>query len=501
MRAIQQLTFVFILLLSLSTSAKQISGFDIVTMKNGDIHQGTAAIEFLSIKTPFATLAIPYHQLYRLKIGDKNTPDQLITHSGEILYGQVIDKEITMLRVLDATLPLATNSIASVTFASLASRAASQKADSKTVQTKPSLPRLAQNGMDIIKTRYGDQLLGNIASGDLILKSSTSMQLIKRNKIRFIDIATTEDKEILLQVTLLDGSTQQGQLSAKSFKFTSAYGEIIKFPLEALTELRYAVNADTKADFSHRWQKAPASLFQDTMIDGSLAPEMLIIQGGEFMRGDAQGDDDEKPPARVKLASFAIGVFEITFSQYDRFCTETKRDKPDDEGWLRGNRPVINVSWKDAKAYTEWLSKKTRQQYRLPTDAEWEYAARAGTQSKFWWGDQVSSARANCEGCQSLWDGAKTAPVGKFPANPFGLHDTAGNVFEWVADCFHDRFADAPADGSAIEKAGCGKRVIRGGAWSFPPKEIRSANRWRDFPSRRSDDTGFRIARDFTDTK
>ena len=107
-------------------------------------------------------------------------------------------------------------------------------------------------------------------------------------------------------------------------------------------------------------------------------------------------------------------------------------------------------------------------------------------------------ARANCEGCGSLWDGEKTAPVGRFSANAFGLHDTAGNVFEWVADCYHNTFEHAPANGAALDKPGCGKRVIRGGAWSFPPKEIRSANRWRDFPARRSDDTGFRVVREIS---
>ena len=167
-----------------------------------------------------------------------------------------------------------------------------------------------------------------------------------------------------------------------------------------------------------------------------------------------------------------------------------------DQAWGRGNRPVINVSWLEAQAYVDWLSAQTGQPYRLPSDAEWEYAHRAGATTRFPWGDDSGQARANCEGCGSIWDGDKSAPRGRFEANAFGLYDTAGNVFEWVADCFTDRFSSAPADGSPVDKPGCGKRVIRGGAWSFPPHEIRSANRWRDFPSRRSDDTGFRLALD-----
>jgi formylglycine-generating enzyme required for sulfatase activity len=254
-------------------------------------------------------------------------------------------------------------------------------------------------------------------------------------------------------------------------------------------------------DFNPRRQQIPESLFRDRMVDGTPGPEMIALSGGEYLRGDSSGDgdNDEKPPRPVKPGPFAIGTFEVTFEEYDQFCDATGHPRPDDEGWGRGRRPVINVSWQDAKAFTDWLSSKTRQIYRLPSDAEWEYAARAGTRSRFWWGNEPGTARANCEGCGSLWDGEKTARVGKFRANPYGLHDTAGNVFEWVADCYHDSFANAPIDGSALDKPGCGKRVIRGGAWSFPPREIRSANRWRDFPSRHSDDTGFRIVRELTE--
>jgi formylglycine-generating enzyme required for sulfatase activity len=195
----------------------------------------------------------------------------------------------------------------------------------------------------------------------------------------------------------------------------------------------------------------------------------------------------------VQLQPFAIGVHEVTFDEYDRFCADTGHRKPDDQGWGRGGQPVVNVSWEDANAYAAWLSRRTEQRYRLPSDVEWEYAARAGSVSRFWWGDDPQPYRANCADCGSLWDGEQSAPVGRFPPNPFGLHDTAGNVFEWVADCWQESFvAVSAAAGDGV----CGKRVIRGGAWSFPAREIRSANRWRDFPTRRSDDTGFRLVRE-----
>jgi formylglycine-generating enzyme required for sulfatase activity len=240
---------------------------------------------------------------------------------------------------------------------------------------------------------------------------------------------------------------------------------------------------------------------RDSLAGGGLAPELMALPSGRFMRGDLQGtsaDIDEKPPTDVTLSRpFAIGVYEVTFDEFDAFCDATGRAKPDDSGWGRGRRPVVNVTWNDAVTYTRWLSEQAGRVYRLPTDAEWEYAARAGTDTRFWWGDDLGVDLANCAGCGSAWDGYETAPVGSFQPNPFGLYDTAGNVFEWIADCFAETFAKAPADGSAHENlAGCGQRVYRGGSWSFPPREVRSANRWRDFPTGSSDDMGFRVARE-----
>ena len=482
------LVFVLALLLlisPLSAVAGKASGFDIVTMKNGDIHQGTVAVESLSVNTGFGKISIPYHRLHTVKKGAGKLPDLLTTRQGERFYGEVVESEITMLRVLDATLPLAASDIAAISFAPRGIRPSSRQTP------------------DVIKTSFGDQFVARVLTRDLLFKTSSSIEIIDTGKIRFIDRITVPDDERddeekpTTQITLVDGVIHQGQLMLEHFQVETSDEVILKMPVETLSGIRFDVSTDNgKADFSHRWKQTPPSLFQDTMVDGSLAPEMIIIQGREFIRGDAQGDTDERPPTAVNPGTYAIGVFEVTFDEYDQFCADTRREMPDDEGWGRGSNPVVNLSWQDAKAYTEWLSNKTRKRYRLPSDAEWEYAARAGADTKFWWGDESGAARANCEGCNSLWDGAQIAPVGKFAANPLGLHDTAGNVFEWVADCYHDSFAEAPADGAPVEKPGCGKRVIRGGAWSFPPKEIRSANRWRDFPTRRSDDTGFRVARD-----
>jgi len=477
----QRIALLLLLIFPLPVLSGEASGFDIVTMANGDIHQGTVAVESLSIETGFGKISIPYHRLRTLNIGSGKHPSLLTTRQDERFYGRVVESEVIMLRVLDTTLPLATNDIAAINFASRGIRSA---------------PRQAP---DVIRSRFGDRSVARVLTRDLLFKSSSSIEIIDTGKIRFIDAITPDEDEgkPSVQITLMEGAIHLGEIMLEYFQVETSDSQALKIAVEMLSEIRFGISRDNgKVDFSHRWEQSPSSLFHDSMVDGAPAPEMIIIQGGEFIRGDAQGDSDERPPTAVNPGTYAIGVFEVTFEEYDQFCADTRRELPDDEGWGRGDNPVVNVSWQDAKAYTEWLSKKTRKRYRLPSDAEWEYAARAGTETQYWWGDEVGTARANCEGCNSLWDGAKIAPVGKFTANPFGLHDTAGNVFEWVADCYHDSFAEAPADGAPVEKPGCGKRVIRGGAWSFPPKEIRSANRWRDFPTRRSDDTGFRLARE-----
>ena len=243
-------------------------------------------------------------------------------------------------------------------------------------------------------------------------------------------------------------------------------------------------------------------VFQDVLRDGTPLPEMIGIPTGTFEMGDLSGDgnSDERPVREVTFRTpFAISKFEVTFDDYDRFAKAEGRPLPNDEGWGRGSRPVINVSWEDANAYADWLSEQTGKQYRLPTEAEWEYAARAGTTTRFPWGNNRARGRANCRDCGSEWDDKRrTAPVGSFEKNPWELRDTAGNVWEWTEDCWHEDYAGAPTDGSAWldSSAGdCSLRVKRGGSWYSASKGIRSANRDSLKPGLRTDNTGFRLVR------
>ena len=196
------------------------------------------------------------------------------------------------------------------------------------------------------------------------------------------------------------------------------------------------------------------------------------------------------------MASFALSKHEVTFEEYDRFAAATGRSLPDDEGWGRGRRPVINVSWNDAAAYAAWLSDQTGERYRLPSEAEWEYAARAGTTTAYGWGNEIGYGRAHCDGCGGRRDGEQTVPAGSFDPNTWGLHDMAGNVWEWVEDCWHDNYAGAPRDGTAWTRGGdCRRRVLRGGSWINYPVNLRSANRVGLAAGLRLVSAGFRVAR------
>ncbi len=208
-------------------------------------------------------------------------------------------------------------------------------------------------------------------------------------------------------------------------------------------------------------------------------PEMVVVPAGRFTMGSPSSesgrDSDEGPQRRVTFgAKFAVGVYEVTFAEWDACVSDGGCGgyHPDDAGWGRGRRPVMRVSWDDAQAYASWLSRETGESYRLLSEAEWEYVARAGTTTRYWWGNNVGRNRANCDGCGSRWDDESTAPVGSFGANGFGLHDVHGNVWEWVEDCWHDSYAGAPRDGSAWlgnNGGDCSRRVLRGGSWLHRP--------------------------------
>ncbi|MDG4595667.1 MAG: SUMF1/EgtB/PvdO family nonheme iron enzyme [Candidatus Contendobacter sp.] len=249
--------------------------------------------------------------------------------------------------------------------------------------------------------------------------------------------------------------------------------------------------------------------FQERLRDSTTGPEMVVIPAGKFLMGSPEDESErqisEGPQHPVEFTQpFAMGRYAVTFDEYDRFCESTGQQKPSDSGWGRGRRPVINVTWEDAVAYCAWLSHETGASYRLPSETEWEYAARGGTKTAFWWGDEIDPTRANYNGNHTYRNGTrggyrqKTVPVDDFQPNPFGLYQVHGNVWEWVQDSWHADYRDAPADGSAWQKAVGGSRVLRGGSWINAPGWLRSAARDRLNPRDGYGNAGFRLARTLT---
>jgi formylglycine-generating enzyme required for sulfatase activity len=248
----------------------------------------------------------------------------------------------------------------------------------------------------------------------------------------------------------------------------------------------------------------PLKSFRECAKD---CPEMIVIPVGEFAMGSpiqeigryGNEDDGTGRQHRVLITKpFAVSKYDVTFADWDACVSVGACPRAADSGYGRDTKPVISVSWDDAQTYVAWLSKMTGQTYRLLTEAEWEYAARAGTTTAYYWGDDIGKGNADCGGCGSKWDNQQTSPVGSFAANQFGLYDMAGNVFQWVEDCFHDNYNGAPIDGSAWITGDCSRRVVRGGSWNDLPQLLRSANRnWRSTVLR-SYFFGFRVERTLT---
>ncbi|MGH8468397.1 MAG: SUMF1/EgtB/PvdO family nonheme iron enzyme [Gammaproteobacteria bacterium] len=242
---------------------------------------------------------------------------------------------------------------------------------------------------------------------------------------------------------------------------------------------------------------AAPEVFRDS-LGGGQGPEMVWIPEGSFPMGSTKtaAAADESPRHQVAVKRFAMSRHEVTRAEYAPFARATGRSFGNRSARSGDRTPVVLVTWNDAAAYTRWLAQATGHRYRLPTEAEWEYAAAAGTQTPYWWGYQIEEGEANCYGCGSDLTAQQPAPVGSFKANPFGLHDTAGNVLEWVQDCYHPSYMGAPTDGRAWETNGCKMRVARGGAYSTPAKSLRSTKRFRLNAGGRYDDVGLRVVRE-----
>ena len=226
-----------------------------------------------------------------------------------------------------------------------------------------------------------------------------------------------------------------------------------------------------------------------------MCPAMAVIPPGTFQMGSNSGDGDEKPVHAVTIPRpIAVGRFEVTYAEYDAcLASGGCRSNVSDNGWGRGTNPVVNVTWTDAMDYARWLSAVTGKRYRLPSEAEWEYAARGGAQAE---DVKIGRGQGNCDDCGTPWDNKRVAPVGRFPPNGYGLYDMLGNAWEWTLDCWVDNYRGAAPDGLARANGDCSRRVLRGGGYKDGRDSSRAANRNKDPITDRDPDNGFRVVRE-----
>ena len=347
-----------------------------------------------------------------------------------------------------------------------------------------------RTAVDLAKVRYGDvETLDVEKENSAVRALQQGMSLSEYEKISADQAKLREEQEVLRQL-----QAEQEKLRIEQEKL-KAEREKLRLEQERLAE-----------------QERLRKLYPDgkEFRDCDSCPMMVVVPAGSFLMGSPISEkkrvDDESPVHRVTIPQpFAVGRYEVTFDQWDACVSDGGCSHvPHDYGWGRGNRPVVNVNWYDAGEYVDWLSHKTGKRYRLLSEAEWEYAARAGTRGPFHFGETISTEQANYNGNLHL-DGSfafdlyreRTVSVGSFPGNAFGLHDVHGNVWELVEDCWHGSYDGAPSDGSAWTSGGnCNYRVVRGGSWGSSPRNLRSVNRyWVDAGIRDYARFGFRVAR------
>jgi formylglycine-generating enzyme required for sulfatase activity len=340
-----------------------------------------------------------------------------------------------------------------------------------------SLPAWAQTPEDAAANRLFVEAvqLWNRAEGEPVAERAATLQRVQSNLKMIIE----RNDGSSLAVRLVIGETV-GPLSVA--RVERALSEAKARARAAIEEAQ--ARARVAATEAPRLNAAAGvgRVFRDCLA----CPEMVIVPAGATRL--ASGRD-------VFIGTpFAVGKFEITFAEWDACLAEGGcPHRPDDRGWGRGRQPVMNVNWDDAQAFVAWLSRRTGKSYRLPSEAEWEYAAQAGTGREQ--SVQADANEANCNGCGSRWDGRQAAPVGSFSANAFGLHDMLGNVVEWTGDCWNESYFGAVSDGSARTSGDCSRRVLRGGSYYTEPGDSRSAIRLRLTVGYRVVSYGFRVAR------
>jgi len=297
----------------------------------------------------------------------------------------------------------------------------------------------------------------------------------------YLSIGIASAKETRIHITTLDGQKISAELLSKTILIQDSSGKTTSLSFSDITNISL-IKQNVDPNLEH-------PLLEELGI------KMIIIPEGEYIMGDinATGYDNEKPAHKVTMSTFLMQKKEVTNAQYLAYFHSANRPIPKDLLSAPADAPVSKVNWNDANRFAQWLSQKTGLVFSLPSEAQWEYAARAGGMSDYSWGDSIGSNNAVCDGCGSKWDSISSAPVGSFPSNAYGLKDMHGNVWEWTQDCWHDNYDNAPHNGSAWTEGKCRKKVLRGGSWTNEKENLRTSTRFRGFSIKRDQDIGFRL--------
>ena len=470
----------------------RISELDVLEMSNGDILRGVLKFDPIRLQTSYGLLLIPKHWIRHVsRHPDQANKSVLFTVTGEQLSGELIDDELAIFFDRDDLEKIQTDKLIKLHVGN----------QNRNRATK--FPT-------VIALHSEDYFYAELTTSDFSVQATYGICTLNIQTVVRIDFEG--DKEIIAKVELKEGAGNiHGLLEDTHINLMTEWGQTLTVHVSELASITIldgsqSSNEAKKSEVTqcsgenncHQFNEN-FIVFNDPLKDGRSGPDVLVIPAGTYEIGSSVNEVgrevDEHQHSVLIERPFAMTRFEITFSEYDYFASATQRAKPDDKGWGRANRPVINVSAIDASAYAQWLSSQTGKKYRLPTEAEWEYAARAGTKTAYWWGNEIDFNMAVCDGCGSHWDKVSSAPVGIFLRNDFGLYDTLGNVSELtcspyvqVYDGAEKRCAKSLSNDTAV--------AIRGGGWSDHPFRLRAAARKSLLANEGNEMVGFRLVRE-----
>ena len=461
-------------------------------MANSDVLQGTLALDQFSIQTPYADINVPVHAVTSIDKSKQQSAVMLHLAGGGQFSGVFNNDELALEQANGNSLTVITKQINKIELESSAPVTAAEL-----------------SGHDVLLMQNTDLFAAKVTTSEFVVVTDYAELKMATATLERIEVESKSGADLIVEAVFKDNKgVVSGRLLTSEIKLETSFGQALTLTpvdihtlaIAATPAVVSALRQQVAADLADKDTQSATeeTVIQDKLVDSSLGPALVVIPAGTFMMGSPEGESGRRKNETLHEVTirkpFAVGKYEVTFAEYNRFAEETEREKPYDQDWGGGQRPVINVSAHDATAYAAWLSEQTGQSYRLLTEAEWEYVARAGTKTAYWWGDSVGDDNAVCKECGSKSSAKTTLPVGSLQANPFGVYDILGNVWEWTCSHFARSYNGAELQCAAVSDEEL--RAIRGGAYLNPAAAVRSAARDSFSPADSNELVGFRLARD-----